>query len=699
VLVVLGSVGAGPASAQSSLFLVDDRTVVRSLRFEVSGDDVLGDARRVGRMATRGPTALARFQNRLAWLPLVRSAAPPPFDPIELQRDMVRLRRFYREQGFPGARIDYRAALDEADNALDLTVDIDPGAPRVLAGVDITVPEDTDTVDLRLPALRSEAADGVGARFGNDELATLRDDVLAWAQARGHPFPALRDTVIESDDGAAVTVRVTLDPGAKARVRTIEIEAGPRLDDATIRRQLLVRPGDVFSPRRIDESVRQLLDLDLVQLALVEPVPTTGADSAVDLSVRVVEGTPRLVGGRLGYTDDRGLLSEGRWENRSFLGGGRTFEVSALAETGVFAFDDFPKELYGLSFSLDQPDVFDPRVSLLAAVTAEYEDSRKEEARSLGLDVSLLWDRGPQRFVSLDLGFTLRDVIVFRGGGLGTLGFLDALRRASDLEGSAYQGTASLTAGWGVRDDVALPTRGWSVTASLTGAGLDPWSVSQYVRAETSGAVLRSLWPGGLRVLGRVRAGRLFPVGRSRSGDLFQEYLRLGDAVFTAGGTGTVRGWERDLLGPKLPDIRFDVGADTASIRAGDVYLPLGGLAQVSGSVELQLPVFGSASHALAFLDLGRVWTPDDRFLAEDAFPLLNSEDDLYYGVGGGIALASPVGLVRVMLGYKINPSELDLINPEDVARVVLDDGFGVDDLEDDPWRRWRLHFAIGQAF
>ena len=51
------------------------------------------------------------------------------------------------------------------------------------------------------------------------------------------------------------------------------------------------------------------------------------------------------------------------------------------------------------------------------------------------------------------------------------------------------------------------------------------------------------------------------------------------------------------------------------------------------------------------------------------------------------------------MLGYKLNPSELDLIDPEDVARVVLDPDFAFEDLVENPWRRWRLHLAIGQAF
>jgi len=84
------------------------------------------------------------------------------------------------------------------------------------------------------------------------------------------------------------------------------------------------------------------------------------------------------------------------------------------------------------------------------------------------------------------------------------------------------------------------------------------------------------------------------------------------------------------------------------------------------------IPNFGLA----AFLDGGQVW--------EDAS---NLEDrPVQFGAGGGIRYQSPIGPVRIDVGYKINPSDQDL-------NIFNGEDFG------SGWSRIGIHFSIGQAF
>ena len=114
-LVVTGE-GLRPAHGQVE---IDAATEVRSIRF--SGVDELNerDLRAVLRTKDRGSAyGLRAFLGRL---PLVSDPAVHPFDPFELQRDVVRLRRHYRLAGFVDTRVDYDVRRDDAENLLDVT--------------------------------------------------------------------------------------------------------------------------------------------------------------------------------------------------------------------------------------------------------------------------------------------------------------------------------------------------------------------------------------------------------------------------------------------------------------------------------------------------------------------------------------------------------------------------------------------------
>ena len=73
-------------------------------------------------------------------------------------------------------------------------------------------------------------------------------------------------------------------------------------------------------------------------------------------------------------------------------------------------------------------------------------------------------------------------------------------------------------------------------------------------------------------------------------------------------------------------------------------------------------------------------------------------EDKYYHAVGVGIGYQTVVGAIQVALGYKLNPSPLDLRSPEDV-RAALASGASIDAAPTSSSRRFHLHFSIGATF
>ena len=127
--------------------------------------------------------------------------------------------------------------------------------------------------------------------------------------------------------------------------------------------------------------------------------------------------------------------------------------------------------------------------------------------------------------------------------------------------------------------------------------------------------------------------------------------IPFGKRLFLGGAT-SVRGWGRYEISPLVSG------------------LPIGGDSLLAVSSELRFDITPQFE-AVAFVDAGNVWEP----------PWTVDLRDLRYAIGPGLRYRTPVGPIRVDVGYQLNPIP-DLL---------------IDGLPQE--RRWRLHFSLGQAF
>jgi outer membrane protein insertion porin family/translocation and assembly module TamA len=123
--------------------------------------------------------------------------------------------------------------------------------------------------------------------------------------------------------------------------------------------------------------------------------------------------------------------------------------------------------------------------------------------------------------------------------------------------------------------------------------------------------------------------------------------------LYFLGGATSVRGWGQ-----------FEISPLSGS------GLPIGGNSLLAFSEELRARLHGNLGGVL-FLDGGNVW-------ASGWTIKLN---DLRYAIGPGLRYQTPVGPIRLDLGYQLNPIPGLIVGVAPQAR------------------RWRIHFSIGQAF
>jgi outer membrane protein assembly factor BamA len=619
----------------------------------------------------------------------------------------VRLRHYYQRSGFPKADADYRARYKAEPDVVEVTYLIAEGPPLRVESLEFTGQD--EALDLPASLGRSwrrfvRTEEGRLDRAGEDERRALADSTVRWFRAHGYPFASARviARVDSAANRAALTVQVL--PGLRATVRRVEVTGNTTIPQREIVRQLPVEPGDPYDARSIEQGRQQLTQMEIIRLATVAVPRDSADDSSVVVMLGVAESQKHLVRGEAGFLSSGGLTSQVTWTDRSWLGGLRSLTAAATAQTGIAALENPSQQLYRLNLTAFQPYVGDRRVSLAGGPFVEYRSDLRDRSWAVGFEGSLVWAPAPLQSVSLGYSISHRRVYDYGiGSDLPPEDYLPLLNladpgTAGTLDDTRNRSALSLEGSYGRLDRIANPRKGYVIRPRLE-TTLPGFNTSEYFLMDLGATAYLPLTRTiGLTVRGG--AGRIYPRGKSvdaASGESpFVSLLELGDVSFTAGGTRDVRGWGTLLVGPKLPQVQLEPQGDS-TVAIADRYTPVGGLARLVGSVELHFPMPGLSEkfQPYVFYDGGRIWVPDERF-ALGAGVL--DQDAFYQAVGLGIGYTTVVGAIQVAVGYKLNPSPLDLRSPQDVL-TALTNGTPIEDAPTSSARRFHLHFSIGATF
>ncbi|HEY7480965.1 MAG TPA: BamA/TamA family outer membrane protein [Gemmatimonadales bacterium] len=707
-LALVACLQATPLTGQDALTGVGPGTQVRKIEFRFRGEHSVeeGDLRPHIALTARG--GMVGIRRALSFIPFIPDVGDHPFRPVELQRDVVRLRNLYTRSGYLDAKVDYDVRYEAKDDLVDVAFVIEEGPPLQLRTVRFIGPDSAPPVVApeivgewgRFMTLEQETH----GRFGEGERRGIADRTTRWLRNEGYPFAAVEADALVDTAAYRADVVVRVHPGLRARIREFAVSGNETVPAGQFTRQLPLKPGDWYNAAELEEGRVQITQLPIVRLALISVPRESADDSSVVVRVGLTENPPRLVRGEAGLVSSGGLTSQVEWTHRSFLGGARTFTVSATAQTGLAALETPAEQRYRLAVQVFQPYVGTRRLSAGGGPFIEYRDDLRDRSQAVGFEGTMVYATSPLRSLSLGYILSHREILDYGFGDdlepidyLPLLGLADSASVGS-LGTTINRSALTLDGSWGVLDEFANPRKGYVIRPRVS-VTLPGFNTSEYLLLDLGATGFLPLTNRiGFNL--RASAGRIYPFGRSvrltGSESPFVSLLRLRDVTFSLGGTRDVRGWGNQLLGPKLPEVKFRVenGVETAFAER---YTPVGGLARVQTGVEMQLPLpgFDEKWQTFVFLEGGSVWTPDSRF-ALDAGVL--DQDNFFVGTGAGIGYETVVGAVQVALGYKLNPSELDQRDPNDVLQA-LEAGRPISSVPTNSRRRLQLHFSIGATF
>ena len=682
-----------------------------SVGFKFTGSQSFLASELTRQMELRGRGSFYGFRRLVGKLPFISAPGTTAFDPIELQKDAVRLRRFYLQSGFIHPEVDYRVRTKNNGNLVDIDFVINEGPSvslRNLTTVGPTGgpgPELPSSLDAEWRALQADISTARERRFGAAEGQAVEQQIVTWLRNRGYPDAAVRSQLtIDSVQNVADFV-VKVDPGPRRRIGIITVDGNTLVSDRVVLREFPPQSGDWLSADALGRGRSRIQQVALFRQVSLDVPPEATTDSTVAVRIRVTEAHPRLTLAEIGYVSDgAGLTGRVQWTHPNFTGGARSLTASVEGATGTGAIQGQGERFVRTSLTLTQPYVF--RSGLLATFGpfAEYRDDYRDQSVALGVTAALIRRIGDLSSIALQYQYSGRHIYEYRGGEVspGNISLLTLLSLQDptvidSLGTKEDESSLGLTATLSQVDNLVDPHRGFVFRPSVkvtVPAGLN---TSQFVRLDLAATRFQPL-SRKVVLVGRATFGRLFPFGKSvppPGGDPTFSFLHMRDESMTAGGTDDVRGWSTGLLGPKVPNVQGTVeGTDT--VLTADRWAPIGALARLTGSLELRFPAPGLKPNwgAHVFLDAGRVWTPDERFSVS---PLLPDSTDFRFSVGAGLSYQTPVGAVRVSLGYKLNPSLGDVRDAGEVLDSVLA-GKPASSVPAHWLDRLHLHLSLGLA-
>ena len=293
------------------------------------------------------------------------------FSREQFEADIKRIVAFYRDRGFPDARVaSFDAQLSDDQSSVDLIVRISEGEPIRVERVEL-IGFEVVQQNFRRQILTARLPLVAGAPLDRALLQSTRETALDQVRESGYPYASVR---VSEKPGANERSRIIVfsaEPGTLARFGPVDITGNSSVSANVVRRQLTYRPGELYRHSRMLESQRKLYALEVFDFANIEAVRKEGEQpEQVPTKVTLTEGKHRKFNLGLGYGSEERARVQFDWRHVNFFGGART--ASFL---GRYSSLD-----RGVKINLTQPAVFGSRFSFTLA--GQYLAQRRADVQA-----------------------------------------------------------------------------------------------------------------------------------------------------------------------------------------------------------------------------------------------------------------------------------------------------------------------------
>ncbi len=550
----------------------------------------------------------------------------------KLAGDIEALRSFYLNRGYLEMQVDStQVSISPDKKDIFVTVNINEGQKYTVASVKL---------EGEMLGREKELADLItlkpGEAYSGEKMSASTRKISERMGVFGYAFANVNASPEINRETNEVNFTIFVDPGKRIYVRRINISGNDRTRDEVIRREFRQSESSWYDGDKIRLSRDRIGRLGFFTDTNIDTPEVPGTPDQVDLNVAVTEKPTGNVMIGAGFSSSEKLTLTGSINQANAFGSGNNIGINvntskiyrtiAVSHTNPYFTDDGVSRTVEVFLRTARPPLY--------LTTTDYRVQTRGANVSFGVPFSE-FDR-----VFLGIGIESTKVETFSNSPTRYLQYVEDFSGIPGGIGTAQTTAYPLTAAWqrDNRDSALIPTKGRYQRANLE---VSPAGSASYYRTTYQDQYFMpmpyfnsiTLALNGEVNYGAGLGGSPYPI--------FKNYY--------AGGIGSVRGYFAGSL---------SVSETGGTTNVPGVNLPIGGQARVVANAELQLPFPGSGVDRslrwFTFLDAGQVFNPQDGQGI--------SVGDMRYSTGLGISWISPVGPLKLSLGYPINPKSFDRI-------------------------------------
>ncbi len=625
------------------------------------------------------------------WLNFFSSA--DKYSREKLSGDLERLESWYLDRGHLKFSIDStQVAVSPDKESVYITINVSEGDVYTVDKIDFAGDPVLPKEDLRRLVLLAEEQ-----TFSQVLMTTSSEYMTKRLGNEGYTFAEVKGYPKLDEDEKTATVTFFINPGNRAYVRRIEFRGNTKTMDEVLRREMRQMEGASASTAMIEHSKLRLERLGFFKEVQSEIRPVPGTSDQLDVIYSVEEQPSGSIGASVGFSQGYGLVLGANLQENNFMGTGKRVGI------GLNNSD------YRTTLSFNYTDPYFTKDGVSAGFNIYYRETDYEEANlssyttdSYGLSTSFSYPLSENERLGLGFGYenlkinTGRGTIPYVGQTSGLYYDPFTTSQASlietvdgvtyyDLGGDNEELVNSLVVeapylGAEIQDfldaqgdsyDIVTVDLSWVKSTLNRGIfatrgarqrlGFEvslPGSDIEYFRASYSNEYYRPL----TRNLTFKLSGDFGYADGYGDTDRLPFFKN-----FYAGGFGSVRGFQRNTLGPRETQPCLAGGqpwqylnGECRTISDDD---PIGGNVLVTGSAQVIFPLpFVKDQRSVQttiFFDAGNVFDTDcgDRDTDFCSEPDLG---ELRYSVGIGGTWLSGFGPLTFSLAKPLNAGDLD---------------------------------------
>ncbi len=240
--------------------------------------------------------------------------------PDVLVEDMKRIEEEMGKQGFrDGKVLKYDVVPGSKDDRVVVEVQVEEGQRYYVGGVKWAGNQAVPT-----PALYGLTQLEPGAVFNQEKVDRTVEEAIGAYADRGYIYLNIQPDYVTADSTVDVTFQVT--EGKPSHVHDILISGNTRTKEKVIRRELAIRPGDLFRRNLLVRSNRMLQQLGYFSNVEVNSKPVPGSND-IDLTLNVEEKQVGTASAGFGFSSSVGLTGFMELGHTNLFGNGQSLNL------------------------------------------------------------------------------------------------------------------------------------------------------------------------------------------------------------------------------------------------------------------------------------------------------------------------------------------------------------------------------------